>query len=271
MTPLGEAALKLGAKGLRVFPCWPRRKEPAIKDNLRLAAVDEIIIRKFWGEQGRYNIGIATGRASGIWVLDIDADHYGEQTLRELEAKHGALPPTVEVITGAGRHLYWRWPDGVDIRNAQHRDDLPGVDWRGEGGYVLAPPSIHPSGRSYTWSVDSASEFADAPEWLIDLVKTDRRNGGDDRDAVAEPTPSAVWRGLLDADHEGSRREAAIARLAGHLLRRYIDPYLTLGICHIFNERRCCEPLARTEVLRIVDSIADREAERRERAEAAHG
>jgi Bifunctional DNA primase/polymerase, N-terminal len=106
MTPLGEAALKLGAKGLRVFPCWPRRKEPAIKDNLRLAAVDEAIIRRFWGEQGTYNIGIATGRASGIWVLDIDADHGGEQTLRELEAKRGALPPTVEAITGAGRHLY---------------------------------------------------------------------------------------------------------------------------------------------------------------------
>src|SRR6516162_1742789 len=105
MTPLGQAAIALGAKGLRVFPCWPRRKEPAIKDNLNLAAVDPVIIRKFWGELGQYNIGVVTGRASGIWVLDIDADHEGEQTLRELEAKHGALPATVEVITGVGRHL----------------------------------------------------------------------------------------------------------------------------------------------------------------------
>jgi hypothetical protein len=275
VTPLGEAAVRLGARGLRVFPCWPRRKEPAIRDNLRLAAVDETIIRKFWGEQGTYNVAIATGRASGIWVLDIDADHGGEQTLRELEAKHSVLPPTVEVITGAGRHLYWRWPDGVDIRNAQVRDDLPGVDWRGEGGYVLSPPSIHPSGRAYAWSVDSASEFADAPEWLLDIVagrkRAFARRGGDESAGAPEPTPSAVWRGLLDQDHQGSRREAAIARVAGLLLRRYVDPYAALGICHIFNERRCREPLARTEVLRIVDSIAEREAERRDQEEAAHG
>ena len=281
MTPLGEAALKLGAKGLRVFPCWPRRKEPAIKDNLRLAAVDEAIIRRFWGERGQYNIGVATGRASGIWVLDVDADHGGEQTLRELEAKHSVLPPTVEVVTGGdGRHLYWRWPDGVDVRNAQVRDDLPGVDWRGEGGYVLSPPSIHPSGRAYAWSVDSASEFAAAPEWLLDIVTGRKRafagQGGDESagaedDGEPRATPSEVWRGLLDQDHEGSRREAAIARVGGLLLRRYVDPFATLGLCHALNEARCRPPLARTEVLRIVDSIADREAERRDQEEAARG
>ena len=238
---------------------------------MRLAAVDEAIIRRFWGEQGRYNIGVATGRGSGIWVLDIDADHDGEQTLRDLEAQHGALPPTVEAITGAGRHLYWRWPDSVDIRNAQLRDDLPGVDWRGEGGYVLSPPSVHPSGRAYAWSVNSASEFAAAPEWLLDIVAGRKRALADEDQGEPQPIPSAVWRGLLDCDHEGSRREAAIARVAGHLLRHFVNPYATLGICHIFNERRCREPLARTEVLRIVNSIADREAERRDQEEAAHG
>jgi Bifunctional DNA primase/polymerase, N-terminal len=202
MTPLGEAAVRLGAKGLRVFPCWPRRKEPAVRDNLRLAAVDEAIIRRFWGEQGTYNIGVATGRGSGVWVLDIDADHDGEQTVRDLEAKHGALPPTVEVITGAGRHLYFKWPDGGEVRNAQHRDDLPGVDWRGEGGYVLAPPSIHPSGGVYQWSVDSAGEIAPSPPWLISLVTA---RGGKSGSGAAIALPEQ-WQALLSRDHEGSRR-----------------------------------------------------------------
>jgi hypothetical protein len=270
MTPLGRAAVKLGERGLLIFPCWPRTKKPCFADNLRLAAVDPTIIGKWWGERGQFNIAVATGPGSGIWVLDIDGWE-GERTLRQLEERHGALPPTVESITGRGRHLYWRWPSDIEIRNTQLRGDIPGVEVRGEGGYALAPPSVHPSGRAYAWSVDSASEFADAPEWLLDLVKTDRRNGGDDRDDAPQPTQSEVWRVLLDCDHEGSRREAAIVRLAGLLLRRFVDPYATLGLCHVFNEGRCREPLARTEVVRIVGAIAERELARRERAQLAAG
>jgi Bifunctional DNA primase/polymerase, N-terminal len=203
MTPLGEAALRLGAKGLRVFPCWPGRKEPAIRDNLRLAAVNPAIIRIFWGEAGVSNVGIATGRASGIWVLDIDADHNGEHTLREPEAKHGALGPTVEVITpGGGRHLYWHWPDGADIRNAQHRDDLPGVE-----------------GRAYEWSVDSAGTFADAPPWLIELVTRNGKSGN-----VVAPAMPQDWEGFMERrEHEGSRRAGAVAKIFGHLVRKYVD------------------------------------------------
>src|SRR5262245_12679878 len=122
MSHLCEAAVRLGAKGLRVFPCWPSTKKPCFEDNLRLATVNEWVIRKFW-ERVECNIGIACGRASGIWVLDVDNDKNGEATMRELEAKFGALPPTVEAVTANGRHLYWKWPrNGVEIRNTQCRD-----------------------------------------------------------------------------------------------------------------------------------------------------
>jgi Bifunctional DNA primase/polymerase, N-terminal/Primase C terminal 1 (PriCT-1) len=261
MTPLGDAAVRLGARGLRVFPCWPRRKEPAIRDNLRLAAVDETVIRRLWGTQGAYNVAIATGRASGVWVLDVDADHGGEQTLRGLEEKHGALPPTVEVITGAGRHLYFKWPDGVEVRNAQHRDDLPGVDWRGEGGYVLAPPSVHPSGRGYIWSVDSASEFARAPDWLIELVTARACRLGSVASAV--PTLPEQWQALLSRDHEGSRRAGAVAKVFGHLVRKYVDAGVATALVELLNRERNKPPLDPEEVARICDDIADREFERR--------
>jgi bifunctional DNA primase/polymerase-like protein len=261
MTPLGLAAIALGARGLRVFPCWPRRKEPAVKDNLRLAAVDETVIRRFWGEEGRYNVAVATGRASGIWILDIDAEDGGERTLRELEATHGELPKTVEVITGAGRHLYWKWPDGIEIRNAQSRDDLPGVDWRGEGGYCLAPPSIHPTGRAYAWSVDSASEFADAPAWLISIVteRSARQSG-----TVAPALPSG-WEALLEREHEGSHRAAAVTRCFGYLARKYCDPAVAAAFVDFFNQVKCKPPLDHDEVVRICRDIAAREAERRAR------
>jgi hypothetical protein len=261
MTPLGQAALKLAARGLRVFPCGFKAKEPAIKDNLRLAAIDETVIRKFWGEQGRYNIGVATGPGSGIWVLDVDADENGEQTLNALVARHGPLPPTVEAITANGRHLYWKWPVGVEIRNAQLRDDLPGLDWRGEGGYVIAPPPIHPSGRAYAWSVDSANLIADAPKWLIQIVT--QRPGSKSGANGVEPALPREWQPFLQHDHEGSRRAYAIARIFGHLIRKYVDPAVALALAETFDAARNHEPLGHAEVVRICNAIAFREVERR--------
>ena len=255
MTPLGLAALVLASRGLRVFPVVARTKTPLIKDNLRLATIDDTIIGKWWASLD-YNIGVATGAGSGVWVLDLDGLEH-EAWLREHEAEHGVLPPTVEAITGKGRHLYFRWPVGADIRNVQDRDDVPDV--RGEGGYVLAPPSMHPSGRRYCWSVDSANAFADAPDWLIKLIAKGRNGDGEPM-----PTSPEAWRSFIDDAHEGSHRGGAVARLAGLLLRKYVDPYLVVSLCQMFNADRCVEPLARAEVFCIVNDIARREADRRE-------
>jgi hypothetical protein len=260
MTPLGYAALKLAARGLRVFPIFARTKNPAIKDNLRLATVDDTIIRKWWNTID-WNIGIATGPGSGVWVLDPDGPEH-EGWIRAREAEHGPLPPTVEAITGNGRHLYFKWPIGSIIRNVQEHDYLPDV--RGDGGYVLAPPSIHPSGRRYAWSVDSASAFADAPEWLIAAVAKGRTASG-----TVAALPPEVMRTFVDNDHDGSHRGYAISRLAGYLLRHYADALIVLSLCQMFNETRCVEPLDPGEVTAIVNRIARNEAQRREQSRVA--
>ena len=87
---------------------------------------------------------------TGIVIFDIDKGHGGEDSLQRLQARHAALPRTPEVRTGGGgRHLYFRYP-GMMLRN---RTGLaPGLDLRAEGGYVVAPPSLHPSGQHYTWA-----------------------------------------------------------------------------------------------------------------------
>lgn len=259
MTTLAKAALALAGKGMRVFPCVERGKDPLIKNNLKRATTDPNIIAGWWRKYD-FKIGIATGRGCGIWVLDIDGAE-GEATLRKLETEHGALPSTVEVITGDGRHLYFGWPAGFTVRNSQCREDLPGLEWRGDGGYVLAPPSIHPSGRAYSWSVDSADTFAYAPDWLIALVTSKARNGA----PVAAATPES-WRSFVDEDVDGSRRGAAIARLYGLLVRRYIDPVVALGIVRNHNKLHCQPPLDDAEVVRIANDIANREAEHRRSA-----
>jgi hypothetical protein len=259
MTPLGTAALKLAGKGLRVFPCVERGKEPALAGGFKRATTDLNIISGWWRAHN-FNIGIAAGPGSGVWVVDID-DDAGEALLRQHEAEHGTLPPTVEVVTGRGRHLYFRWPTDTEIRNRQDNPIMAGIDVRGEGGYVLAPPSLHPSGRCYAWSVDSAGEFADAPEWLIDLVTSKSRTNG----SQAEARSPDAWRTFISENVDGSRRSNAIARLSGLLLRRYLDPLVTLDLARMFNTLRCQPPLADEEVVSIVTNITRSEQERRER------
>jgi Bifunctional DNA primase/polymerase, N-terminal len=259
MNHLGIAAVKLGEKGLRVFPITAGTKKPAIGDNLRLAAVDPLIISKWWSSLP-FNIGVATGARSGVWVVDVDADKGGEETLAELVAKYGPPPPTVEVITASGRHLYFRWPADVEIRNAQLRDDLPGLDWRGEGGYVLAPPSVHPDGAIYRWAQNGATALADAPSWLLEIVTS--RSAG--RAATSAPrTLPKGWQELMTQDHRGSRRAAAVAKLFGHLLRKYVDPDLACAMAELFDQARNRTPLGAGEVRRICEDIATLEAERR--------
>jgi hypothetical protein len=151
--------------------------------------------------------------------------------------------------------LYFRWSTGCSIRNKQDNPLMPGIDVRGDGGYVLAPPSIHPSGRRYEWSVDSASEFADAPGWLLDLIQ--KGSGG------SQTATPAAWHCFLDERADGSRRGARIARLYGYLVRHRLDPVLALGLVRQFNETRCQPPLDDANVVEIAHAIAHREAERR--------
>jgi hypothetical protein len=277
-TPLGTAALSLARKGFAVFPLRPKTKEPYGDDKFyrtvggyKCASRDPALIEFWWGRHPDNNIGIATGSISAIWVLDVDGDE-GRETLATLEEQHGQLPETVAVITpgkinkntgvhtGKGLHLYFRYPLGLDIRNSQDRDDLAGIDWRGNGGYVAAPPSAHPDGGNYAWSVDSADTFADAPDWLIELVTSKIHPAGSTFDSV---NTAEKWRSFVDDPVEGSHRGRAIARLYGHLVRHYVDRLVALGLVRMFNELRCRPPLDDPQVITIANAIADKEANRR--------
>jgi hypothetical protein len=122
-----------------------------------------------------HGIGIATGHA-GLFVLDIDEHHpeaSGHDTLEQLIAEHGPLPDTWQVATGSGgTHYYLRSP--IPITNDAGRRLGPGIDIRGIGGQVLAPPTIHPNGQPYTWIIGHEPDdlpLADAPDWLLKLLK----------------------------------------------------------------------------------------------------
>jgi len=251
-------ALALAIRGLRIFPCRPRDKLPATARGCKDATADPALISDWWRQDPAFNIAIATGPASHIFVLDVDNtdDVNAERELARLEAEHSPLPATVEAITARGRHIYFDWPDRP-VRNSAGKI-APGLDIRGTGGYVLAPPSIHPSGRRYCWSVDSAKTFAAAPEWLLSKITAPTNGNG-----VAAPTPPSEWRDLVcDGATEG-RRNNAIARLTGYLLRKRVDAVVVLELLISWNATRCQPPLDDAEVACIVDSICGRELGRR--------
>jgi hypothetical protein len=244
-----HSALALAARGFHIFPCRSRDKRPATTNGLKDATTDPDIIRAWWRQQPDNNIAIATGPASGVFVVDVDGLD-AEATLRRLEAEYGALPATVEVITARGRHIYFKWPQ-EPVRNSAGKIG-PRIDVRGDGGYVLSPPSIHPNGRRYSWSVDSANYIADAPGWLLA-----KQNG-----IAVTATPSSEWRALIEGVGEGAR-DCSLAKLAGHLLRHHVDPFIALGLLQSWNATHCAPPLPAADIERIVNSIAGKELRRR--------
>lgn len=172
MTALASAAVRFALRGLAVFPLAPGTKVPlAGSHGVRDATMDCDVIRARLSRNPTANIGIATGRKSGLWVLDYDPRHGGDKSLAELEREHGRLPATVQVATPSnGCHYYWRWPaSGREIRNTAGRIGL-GLDVLGEGGSVVAPPSVLADGRRYRWVETGARVFAEAPGWLVEAA-----------------------------------------------------------------------------------------------------
>ena len=121
--------------------CKSPGKHPRIKDWTNQASCDKATIRKWFDQWPDSNVGILTGAASGLVVLDVDGPE-GEESLKDLP-----IPATVAVKTRRGRHLYFRHP-GYLVRNFVGR--RPGLDLRADGGFVVAPPSKHAEGE-YQW------------------------------------------------------------------------------------------------------------------------
>lgn len=173
-----KAALYYGNLGLRVFPLQPGKKVPATPHGCKDASKDPDRIAAWWGGPQLYNIGFATG--GGLVVLDVDVDHdagkYGDETLAELERQHGPLPDTWMCLTGGGgTHYYFRCEDPALTLAAGF---APGLDYRGAGGYVVVPPSIHESGREYVWEAAHTPAncvLAPLPDWLHTLMLESRK------------------------------------------------------------------------------------------------
>jgi hypothetical protein len=237
--------------------CPSPGKHPRTAHGVREASRDERLIAQWWRYWPEANVGIATGAASGLVVLDVDPAHGGDESLHLLELQLGALPATIEALSGgAGRHLYFAHPGGRVPNSASALG--PGLDVRGDGGYVVAPPSAHASGRRYIWEVSGRPEevaLAPMPTWLAQAARPPERTLGRGEEA---------WLRLLQEGAEEGRRNTSCAALAGYLLRlRPFRPGLVAALVQLWNEARCRPPLSAEEVQRTVESVAGIELSKR--------
>jgi hypothetical protein len=225
------------AQGFSIIPLLPKEKIPAVpwKEYQTIKpAMDKL---SEWFSDGKNNIGIVTGEISGVVVVDLDSG--AAQTF----AKKNGFPDTPSVRTGKGCHLYYKYPEGIEVRNFQKRDDLPDIDLRGNGGYVVAPPSIHPSGSVYEW-IDG--------EGLNDLpLSTEFPNM-----ILIRKNEKTPIKDLLLGVSEGKRNDS-LFRSVCSLKKDGLGYGECLKLAHAINERNN-PPLSGAEVEQTVKGIFDR-------------
>ena len=217
-----QAAQDYAQRGWHVFPV-NREKRPLTENGFKDASTDPKAIAAWWARWPGANIGIATG-ASGLLVLDVDSYDGGEDTL----ASYPGLPDTVESITGGGgRHLLFNRPDGSKYKSFRFAHAL---DCKADGGYIVAPPSLHESGRRYEWEASSEPDdvpLADPPIWLVAIVGVDESEAAN----ATPPKPPAGYaddtKDAFNAAHEpGAILERHGYRAAGD---RWMHPDSTTG------------------------------------------
>lgn len=238
----GRAALKYARRDIPVFPCKPDGKEPLTPRGHLDATTDPQQITAWWDAHPLANIGIPTGKRSGLLVLDVDQP----AGLDALEAEHGKLTATRTHSTGSGgmHHLY-RYPSDVEVRNSAGKL-APGLDVRGEGGYVIVPPSR--TQRPYELLDDVP--LAEPPAWLLERLRvTNRPRAGRRGDR-----PAAVVG--LDGPIPEGERNWTLYRLACSMRARGADGAAMLSGLEETNAAHCLPPLDGPELEKIAASAA---------------
>jgi putative DNA primase/helicase len=235
-----QGALGYATRGWPVLAVQPGGKVPLVSDWPRQATTDAEIIRNWFDQFPNAGVGIVTGPASGLVVLDIDGPR-GEETLTTLEQQYGKLPPTYAVRTGGGgRHLYFRYPPDQLVRNSAGLIG-PGLDIRADGGFVVAPPSAHQSGNRYLWVMNGQHAPAVFPDWLLATI-------------FGQPKLKSTPGDGAGRIHQGERN-TTLTSLAGSMRRCGMTSDAIEAALLAENQVSCDPPLAELEVQRIAVSV----------------
>ena len=247
-----NALQRLAMLGFCLFPLTPKSKKPCV-DRWPERATAELAQLEQWQREFRdCNLGIATGEASGIFVIDIDGEA-GVSTANLWTTVHGDDWKTTRIVRtpSDGFHLYYQWPNqGPVIRNSQ-KEIGPGVDVRGQGGFVVAPGSfVTPpdSKKSGTYTVINPDQtISPAPPWLLEeLWNVERTRGRQPISSVSS----------ADGKIAEGQRNGTLASLAGSMRKRGMSQDAIVAALKVENSNRCSPPLDESEVESIATSIS---------------
>lgn len=253
-----DAALKYRNMGLSVIPLSPGAKIPpkgfdVMQYRERIATEEEI--NQWWKENPKYNIGIITGKLSNIFVIDLDKhdQNYSEETAMQY-FPDTLVCPTANTPKG-GQHLYFKYPD-IDITIGARF--LPGIDYRGEGGYVVAPPSINSNGKNYSWTVPfDRAILTLPPREAINKISTLYK--GDDDNFKTSRQMSSLSSNVFTI----GRRDQDLFHLANLLVKGGCEQEFLMEVMNIA-AKSCNPPFPQNEVKSKIESAIQR-AERKER------
>jgi Bifunctional DNA primase/polymerase, N-terminal/AAA domain/Primase C terminal 1 (PriCT-1) len=248
-----RAALRAAKRGWLVFPvhgvcggicscsdpyCESPGKHPRTANGFKDATRDAAQIRDLWTRWPDSNVGLVTGAKSGFVVLDVDSRHGGDESLEELELEHGPLPNGPCVRTGGGQHRLFAHPGfAVKSKISLRR----GLDFKGEGAYVVGVSSNHVSGNSYLWAhgrKPTDVPLPTMPAWLLELVSERRTKPNRSEERIPEGARNTTLTSFGGAMRGRGLSEQAIAAA---LLQE--------------NTLRCDPPLPDAEVESIARSI----------------
>jgi hypothetical protein len=254
-----DEALKAAARGWLVFPvhsaenglcscgnamCVDVGKHPMTTHGHLEATTDIPTIRRWWAAHPGANLGIRTGRESGIVVLDVDPAAGGDDSVHALEAQSGSLPHTIRALTGGGGHHQFFAHPGFDVPTKARLAGWAGLDIRGDGGYVVGPPSRHKSGGRYVWDLGAHPDevaAAPLPDWLVSMF--------------VAPKPRTTASTVGSRIREGERDDT-LASLAGTMRRRGMSQGAITAALLVENIERCDPPLADGQVRKVASSIS---------------
>ena len=263
-----RAALRYVKQGRPIFPLQPRGKFPiggthGFKD----ATLDIGRIDQLWGQIPDLNLGMPTGGASGLFVVDVDGQ-VGRESLAKWEVEHDPLPLTLTSATGregGGEHRFFVTGE----HNVSSCTPAPNINIKGNGGYVVVPPSIHPSGRAYEWLSNGASEFAPAPAWLHEIVDVRAPierdpNGGGAANGGSKGQDINYWDDFLITDRfEGERNNSLIKMIGKYYHAGLRDQFLLLHAANFYNKARLKPPLTKEEIVRAVRYVFQKDLQQR--------